>query len=296
MTAVVTTVKQAATIRGAGALFLKFGISFLFGLALFLVIIGAIYLLPMFVTLDGLTMAADAILAPPSLSHPAGTDHLGRDVFVRVLLGGQSTLALAVSATILGVGLGTILGMVTAFYGGLVDKVLMRLSDTMMAMPSLVLTMLIVLVVGAGSLAVVVAITIIFIPRAARVVRSAVLNVVHLDFVSASAVMGESTAGILFREILPNVWPNILVEACLRFSYAILLISSLGYLGLGVQPPTPDWGIAISEAAPYFSIAPWMILAPAFAIILSVICVNLLGDSVQEWLGGVGRGRMVSHV
>lgn len=264
----------------------------LFGLAaVALMLLGA----PLLLNIDGEAMDVEAILAAPSLAHPAGTDHLGRDVLSRTLLGGRSTLSLAAAATILGVSLGALIGMVAGYKRGLIDEVLMRLGDAVMALPSLILAMLVLVAVGSGPPAILVAIILIFAPRAARITRSVVLNVAAQDFVAAASVVGESQVSVLLREILPNIWPNILVEACLRFSYAILIISALGYLGIGVQPPTPDWGLMISESAPYLTIAPWMTLAPALGIVASVTSVNLVGDGLQEVIGRRMR-RMESHV
>lgn len=260
-------------------------------LAVALILLGA----PLALNLDGEAMNVEAILEAPSLAHPAGTDHLGRDVLSRTMLGGRSTLSLAAAATVLGVGFGALIGMVAGYKRGLIDEVLMRLGDTVMALPSLILAMLVLVAVGSGPSAILVAIVLIFAPRAARITRSVVLNVASQDFVAAASVVGESELSVLFREILPNIWPNILVEACLRFSYAILIISALGYLGIGVQPPTPDWGLMISESAPYLTIAPWMTLAPALGIVVSVISVNLVGDGLQEMIGRHMR-RMESHV
>jgi peptide/nickel transport system permease protein len=267
----------------------------LLGGLLLVVLVAFIVLAPSLLPFDAQTMSADAILAPPSTMHWAGTDQLGRDVFARTVLGARSTLVLAAAATVFGVCLGAFVGMVAGYDRGLLDSALMRLGDAVMALPSLVLAMLVLIAVGSGPGAILLAITIIFVPRAARITRSVVLNVVNLDFVAAASVVGESRASILAREILPNVWPNILVEGCLRFSYAILLISALGYLGIGVQPPTPDWGLMIADGSAYVSTAPWMILAPAIGIVLSVVSVNLVGDGLQEIVGGRMR-RGASHV
>jgi peptide/nickel transport system permease protein len=258
-------------------------------------VIVAAFLLPFILPFDGETMSVDAMLAPPSLTHWAGTDHLGRDVFARTILGGRSTLSLAAAATFLGVGLGALVGMIAGYKRGLIDDILMRLGDAVMALPSLILAMLVMVAVGSGPLAILLAIVLIFAPRAARITRSVVLNVVNLDFVAAASVVGESQPSVLAREILPNIWPNVLVEACLRFSYAILLISALGYLGIGLQPPTPDWGLMISEAAAYITVASWMVFGPAAGIVLSVVSFNLVGDGLQEWMGARLR-RTASHV
>ena len=269
------------------------------GLSLGIIALGVVLVLvfaaPMLLPFDAETMSADAILSPPDVRHWLGTDHLGRDVFARTVLGGRSTLALAVAATALGVGIGASVGMVAGYKAGLIDNLLMRTSDAVMALPSLILAMLVMVAVGSGPAAILLAIVLIFSPRAARITRSVVLNVARLDFVAAASVVGESQTSVLVREILPNVWPNILVEACLRFSYAILLISALGYLGIGIQPPTPDWGLMISEGAAYITAAPWMIFGPALGIVLAVISVNIVGDGLQERIGARLR-RTTAHV
>jgi peptide/nickel transport system permease protein len=250
---------------------------------------------PAILPLDPEAMSPEFILAPPSVEHWGGTDNLGRDILTRTLLGARSTLTLALAATLLGVGLGALIGMIAGYSRGFLDKLSMRLADAIMALPSLVLAMLALVVFGNGPGAVLGAIAIVFVPRAARIMRSVVLDLATRDFVVAASVIGESRASVLLREILPNMWPNLLVEACLRFSYAILLISSLGYLGIGVQPPTPDWGLMIADSSAYITTAPWMVIWPAAGIVASVVAVNLLGDSLQERFAAWRRGR-VSHV
>lgn len=267
----------------------------LIGAAFVFLLVAVVFLSPVFLTVDGEAMSIDAILTPPSAQHWLGTDHLGRDILARTLVGGRSTLALAATATLLGVGLGALIGMIAGYKRGFIDELLMRLGDAVMALPSLILAMLVMVAVGSGPVAILTAIVLTFAPRAARITRSVVLNVVNLEFVAAASVIGESQTSVIFREILPNIWPNLLVEACLRFSYAILIISALGYLGIGLQPPTPDWGLMISEAAAYVTVAPWMLYGPAGAIVLSVISVNLVGDFLQEWIG-LRMRRTVSHV
>jgi peptide/nickel transport system permease protein len=269
------------------------------GLAAALVAVAFVFafilLAPLVLPLDPEAMSPEFILAPPSLEHWGGTDNLGRDILTRTLMGARSTLTLALAATLLGVGLGALIGMVAGYRGGFMDKLSMRLADAVMALPSLVLAMLSLVVFGNGPGAVLGAIAIVFLPRAARIMRSVVLDLATRDFVVAASVIGESQASILLREILPNMWPNLLVEACLRFSYAILLISSLGYLGIGVQPPTPDWGLMIADSSAYITTAPWMVVWPAAGIVVSVVTVNLLGDRLQERFAAWRRGRM-SHV
>jgi len=250
---------------------------------------------PLVIPLHPEAMSPEYILTPPGPEHWGGTDNLGRDVLARTFLGARSTLALALASTLLGVGLGALIGMVSGYRRGIMDKLAMRVADAVMALPSLVLAMLALVAFGNGPLAVLGSIVIVFVPRVARIMRSIVLDLATRDFVVAASVVGESQASILLREILPNLWPNLLVEACLRFSYAILLISSLGYLGIGVQPPTPDWGLMIADSAAYITTAPWMVVWPAAGIILSVVTVNLVGDRLQERFAGWRRGQM-SHV
>ncbi|MCE3249695.1 MAG: peptide transporter permease [Geminicoccaceae bacterium] len=180
------------------------------GLRLGIIALGVVLVLvfaaPMLLPFDAETMSADAILSPPDVRHWLGTDHLGRDVFARTVLGGRSTLALAVAATALGVGIGASVGMVAGYKAGLIDNLLMRTSDAVMALPSLILAMLVMVAVGSGPVAILLAIVLIFAPRAARITRSVVLNVARLDFVAAASVVGESQTSVLVREILPNVW------------------------------------------------------------------------------------------
>lgn len=254
-----------------------------------------VFIVPSIMTIDGEEMLIEAILSAPSSAHWFGTDHLGRDILARTVLGGRSTLSLAAVATLLGVSLGALIGMIAGYKRGWIDEALMRLGDAVMALPSLILAMLVMVAVGSGSIAILLAIIMVFTPRAARITRSVVLNVVNLEFVAAASVIGESQTSVIFREILPNIWPNLLVEACLRFSYAILIISALGYLGIGLQPPTPDWGLMIAEAASYVTVAPWMLYGPAMAIVISVVSVNLVGDFLQEWIG-LRMRRASSHV
>ncbi len=223
-------------------------------------------------------------LEPPSRAFWGGTDQFGRDQWSRVMWGARGTLALASVSTILGVGLGVVIGMVGGFYRGLLDEILMRLMDALMALPALLLAMLLLTTVGAKPVYVVLGIAVVFMPRSARVVRGVALSLAASEFIDAARVRGERGAYILFREMLPNAWAPITVEVTIRFAYAILLATSLGFLGLGAQPPAPDWGLMINEALPFLSQAPWLAILPAAAISSAVVGANLLGDGLQEAL------------
>lgn len=227
-------------------------------------------------------MQVDEILRPPTLRHPFGTDQYGRDILSRVLIGTRSILVLAVSSTIMGVFAGTFLGLVAAYLGGRPDEVLMRAMDILMALPMMLLAILILTTLGSSSGNLIVGIGVVFMPRVARVVRSAVLTVRDSGFVEAARLRGDSAAYIMLAEILPVIWEIVSVEAGLRFSYAILLSASLGFLGLGVQPPTPNWGLMVAEGRNFIAYAPWSVIFPALAIASLVVAVNLVNDVLWE--------------
>lgn len=223
-------------------------------------------------------------LAPPSADFWWGTDRYGRDIFSRVIHGTRLTVLMAGTGTLIGVSFGLLIGLFSGYVGGWIDEVLMRLTDIAMSFPGLLLAMLVVAALGSNEVNAVISIGIVFTPKVARVVRSATLGLRHVQFVEAAEVRGESNSFIIFREILPNVWPPIIVEACIRLSYAVLLVVSLSYLGLGAQPPAPDWGLMIAKERAFLVSASWVVLAPAAAIVSLIIGVNLLGDGMREWL------------
>jgi peptide/nickel transport system permease protein len=223
-------------------------------------------------------------LEAPSRAFLAGTDQFGRDNLSRVMWGARRTLAVAAVSTLLGVALGVAVGMIGGYYRGWIDEVLMRLVDGMMAIPALLLAMLILTTLGSSSTYVVLGIAVVFMPRTARMVRGVALSLGAAEFVDAARLRGESGAYVIFREMLPNAWAPIIVETSIRFSYAILLATSLGFLGLGAGPPTPDWGLMINEALPFLDQAPWLAVLPAAAIASAVVGANLIGEGIREAL------------
>lgn len=220
----------------------------------------------------------------PSLSHLFGTDRLGRDVLSRLLHGARDILLLAGLGTSLAVLLGTLLGLLASYRGGWLEEVMFRLFDALLAMPALLLALLLLGVVGPSRNSVFAVIIIAYTPIVARVVRSVVLDVKAKEFIAAARMQGEATHYILLREILPSVLPALAVEGALRFSYAIFLVASLGFLGVGVQPPNPDWGLMVAEARRDVSLTPWALYFPAAAISLLVIGVNLMADGLKRAL------------
>lgn len=222
---------------------------------------------------------ADA-LKPPSSQYWFGTDNFGRDVFSRVVYGAHGTLLLSASATALGVGLGVAIGMTVGYRGGRWDEVVMRIMDGLLSFPSLLLAMLIMSSLGPSRINVVIAIMIVFVPRSTRVLRSVTLGLKSLEFVEAAKVRGESAFYVITRELLPNAMGPIVVEFAIRLSFAILLSTSLGFIGIGVQPPEPDWGLMVSEGRQFLQTAPWLMVFPALAISTAVIGANLFGDGL----------------
>jgi peptide/nickel transport system permease protein len=226
---------------------------------------------------------------PPSAAHWFGTDHLGRDVFSRIILGARAVIGLSGGGTMLAVLLGASLGLLSGYRGGWLDEALMRFFDSLLSIPVLLLALLLLGALGRSRDSVLLVIAVVYTPIVARVVRSVVLSVKQKSFIEAARLRGESTYYILFREILPSVLPALAVEAALRFSYSIFLVASLGFLGIGVQPPSSNWGMMVNEARDHVHQLPWSMYLPIVAISLLVVSVNLTADSLRRILQGVGR-------
>jgi peptide/nickel transport system permease protein len=220
----------------------------------------------------------------PNATYWLGTDEYGRDVLSRLLMGTRLSLAMGVSATLVSLAFGVPIGLAAGYFRGKADEILMRSADVLMAIPPIMLGLLVLAVTPPSLWKTAVAVGFVYIPPIGRVTRSVTLALASEDFVQAARARAESAAYILFREILPNAWPPLIVEASLRVTYAILLGSALSFLGLGAQPPSSDWGLMISEARSFIDRAPWIALAPGFAMCLLVIGINLVGDGARERL------------
>jgi peptide/nickel transport system permease protein len=227
----------------------------------------------------------------PSWTYLCGTDEYGRDVFSRLLIGSQLSLLLGITATLISMAIGVPLGLFAGFRRGLSDEVVMRSLDVMLAFPPIMLVLLIMAVTPPNLLKTAFAIGILSAPPIARVTRSVTMDLMTGEFMEAARARGERLWYMLLRELLPNVWPVLMVEASLRVVFAILLGSVLSFLGFGVQPPAADWGLMISNGRSYFDDAPWISLAPGVAMSITVIGISLLGDGMREVLDPKLGGR-----
>jgi len=226
-----------------------------------------------------------ATLAAPSGNHLFGTDKLGRDVFSRVVVGARDILTVAPLAALLGVSGGTVLGLIAGYRGGLADAVIGRLLDAVLALPTIIVAVMALTAFGTSSRTVILVIGVVFTPYVARTVRIAVLAERELEYVEAARVRDESSAYIMFVEILPNVAPLLLVEATVRLGYAIFVVATLSFIGFGIQPPSPDWGLSIFENYGLINGGFWWpTLFPALAIATLVVSVNVFSDGIAEVL------------
>lgn len=242
---------------------------------------------PHFVPYDPLESDLLNPLSPPTAEHWFGTDQLGRDVFSRVLSGSRDILTVAPAATILAIILGTALGLVTGYFRGLTDEIISRVIEAYMALPVVIVGLLAIVALGTSSATVICVIGLSFAPPIARTVRAAVIAERELDYVAAARLRRENAAYVMVAEILPNVLPPILVEGTVRLGYAIFSVATLSFMGFGIQPPSPDWGLSV--ATNYGMIAGgfwWTVLFDALAIATLVVAVNLVADGFQEMIDG----------
>jgi ABC-type dipeptide/oligopeptide/nickel transport system permease subunit len=218
----------------------------------------------------------------PSQEHWLGTDNLARDVLSRLIWGSRTVLLLAPASVLLGISMGAPLGLASGYLGGTIDTVIMRAGDILLSFPTLLLYILIIATYGASPIIVVISIAIGVVPSITRIVRSLVMDERTRDYVSAARLRGEKLWDILGREILPNASAPILVDTCIRVGYAVMAIGALGFLGLGIPPPTPDWGGMINEGREWIFRQSWMVLAPAAALSSLVIGLNMFADGMRE--------------
>lgn len=246
---------------------------------------------PLVSTHDPLYQDYDAIFAGPSTDHFFGTDRLGRDVFSRVVYGARISLAVGILAVGVGMALGVPLGLVAAYAGGWLDNVLMRLMDAILVIPGLIFALTLMAVLEPSLQNVMIALGINSMPRYARLIRGQALSVMENEYVTASRALGCSSRRVIFRHVFPNALSPVIVQASLAMGYAVLAEASLGFLGVGVQPPTPTWGSVLNQGAPYLERAWWVSFFPGLAIFMLVLSFNLVGDALRDMLDPRLRGR-----
>jgi peptide/nickel transport system permease protein len=254
-------------------------------------IIAAIFA-PMLAPYDPVRAVANTFGDPgaPSRGFPLGTDQLGRDVLSRIIFGARISLSVGVAAMLVTMIIGVSIGLLSGFFGGMLDFVLMRFTDVMLTLPALLLAMALVAVLRPSLLSILIVIGLVSWTGVARVVRAESLSMVQRDFVLAAHALGAPSGRLIARHVLPNVMPTIVVMAVLGTSGTLLLDAGLSFLGLGVPPPTPSWGRMIEEATTYFRTAPWLAIFPGMAIFYAVLAFNLLGYGyLRRRAGSTGR-------
>ncbi len=254
-----------------------------FGIVLLLYVLAAIFA-PMVSPYSPLAYHPSIATQPPSFAHLLGTDALGRDQLSRVIYGTRISLSVAIVTILLGGTVGTFLGLIAAYFKGWVDQLITMVVDAILSFPSIVLALAIVAALGPSILNLALALAFVRIPIYSRIARGQTLQVANQDYVMAAISNGTHTTKILWRHVLPNIFSPLLVQATISISFAILDESVLSFLGLGIQPPTPEWGAMINDAQIYLNSDPWMLLGPALAIILVVLSLNLLGDAIRDRL------------
>ena len=258
----------------------------------FFVVVGAVCALAPLIApypFDGIDL--DSVRQPPSLSHWMGTDDLGRDVLTRMLFGGRVSILIGLLAAVVGTFLGTAIGAAAGYHGGVIDNLLMRITDVAYAIPTLPLLIILSAYSRAALVSMVLIIGLLSWMTTARVVRSQVLSIKEMDYVEAARSMGATDLRILARHIVPNALGPILVGATLGVGNAIMIESSLSFLGLGVQPPTPTWGNMLMDSQATMATKPWLTLFPGLAILLIVLAVNFIGDALRDALDGGASSR-----
>ncbi len=255
------------------------------GLTLLTLIALVAILGPLILSPDAATaMDMTARRSPPSLKHLLGTDQLGRDLLFRVILGARTSLEIAVSAVLMSIVLGLPLGMISGYFGGRTDNILMRLVDTLLAFPALLLALTISAVLGPNVQNTIIAIGIAFTPFLARIIRGEALRVAQMPYVEAARASGTTDVMIMVRHVLPNILPAVIVQGTISLAFAILAEAGLSFLGLGTQPPAASWGLMIQASRDQLDIAPWTALVPGLAVALTVLALNMVGDVLRDIL------------
>jgi peptide/nickel transport system permease protein len=263
----------------------RFSPSMLVGLALVAVNAVVALVAPLLAPFSPIQTDALAAIEGPSGTHLLGTDQLGRDVLSRVLYGGRYALLVSLTATVLAVGIGTVLGCLAAYRRGWFDEALSRVLDAVLSVPAILALLVVVTVLGSGAPVIVLAATVVYCPAVIRVVRAAAFGIVGLDYVTAARARGEGFWPTMVREIWPNILDVVMVEFAMRASWIVLLVSSLSFLGFGADPPTPDWGLMVSENRTMMTVVPSATLGPIVALAALIVGLNLAADGIAKARG-----------
>lgn len=255
------------------------------GLIMLFLIVAFLVIAPFFVSYDQ-AIAQDPmkILATPSAGHPLGCDGYGRDILARIIYGGRMSLSIAMIATVTSCIMGSALGAIAGYFGGKVDSVIMRSLDIFMSVPDILFTMAVVVALGANAVNLIIALTLAYFTNYVRLVRSQVLSLSEQDYVEAARAGGSSNTRIILQHILPNAMGVIIVNVTLNVAKIIIYESTLSFLGLGMAPPQPEWGLMLSEAREFMRRAPHLLISPALAIVICACSVNLVGDGLRDAL------------
>ena len=254
------------------------------GLVIISIFVLCAILAPWIAPHDPLDSSLSHTLQGPSPANPLGRDELGRDILSRILHGARISLSIGLISVAIGALIGVPIGAISGYYGGKIDLIVQRLIDIMLAFPGILMAIVIVSTLGVGLRNVMIAVGIVSIPIYVRLVRGSVLQVKEQEYISSARAVGSSDLRIISRHILPNCLGPIIVQSTLQIATAILWASGLGFLGLGAQPPTPEWGTMLSRGRVYIRVAPHVTIAPGLAILLSVMGFNLLGDGLRDAL------------
>ena len=227
---------------------------------------------------------ASVRLEAPSASHLFGTDQYGRDVFARVVHGTRASLTIGLATVALGMIIGSIIGALAGFFGGWSDNVIMRILDIIMSIPPILLALVLVAVMGAGMMNLMIALAIACFPNFARVTRSVVMPITGQDFIEAARACGTNNFRIIFKHVIPNAVGPIIVQGTMAVSKMIIAAAGLSYLGMGIQPPTPEWGSMLSSAREYMTTSPYLVIIPGLTIVLAALSINLFGDGLRDAL------------
>ena len=254
------------------------------GLGLLALLLALSLAAPVLTSYDPIRQNLSQVLRPVSADHPLGTDYLGRDMLARLLYGGRLSLLIGFLAVGIGLAVGVPLGAISGFQGGRTDLVIQRFADILLSFPGFLLALSLVAILGVGLRNVIISVGISAVPSFIRLVRGSVLSIREQVYVEAAHALGQKQRVIIFRHVLPNAMAPVIVQATLSLGFAILVAAGLGFLGLGVQPPTPEWGTMLGEGRQYIFRAPSLTTFPGLAIFLAVLGFNLFGDGLRDAL------------